>query len=337
MMDFTFEQRPWELLLDRLPQGSSPSAARFLNLMEQEPEEDFEDALTLLDDRDILLNVSDLPAMSAGGDLALRLRLEKQLVEQGNIPEGLEENDPLRLYYEEVAATPAFGDPELLAGDENAREQLMNLMLSRVIAQACAHAGRGVLLMDLIQEGSLGLWQAILTYESGEFEPYANRCIGRAIAGCLVRQARESGVGQKMRQAMEDYRAADEQLLGELGRNPTVEEIAEALHMTLEETEAVADMLENARTVSRAKESAQPKEETPEAEMAVEDTAYFQMRQRISELLSSLDEAEARLITLRYGLEGGLPLTAEDTARKLGMTPSEVNAREAAALAKLRR
>ncbi len=336
MMEFTFELPAWEQALQSLQTGTSLSAARFLTLMEQENEEAVEDALALLHDRDILLDIGDLPPVTAAGDTAVRLRLEEKLVREKALPDALEENDPLRLYLEEIAAIPVCGDPELLAEDENARERLMNLMLSRVIRWAYAHTGCGVLLMDLIQEGSLGLWQAIANYPGGGFEAYADRWIRRAMAQAIVLQARENGVGQHLRQAMEDYRAVDEALLSELGRNPMPEEIAEKLHITPEETELIARMLETARTVSRAKAAVEEKEETPEDEMAVEDTAYFQMRQRIAELLSGLNEEDAKLITLRYGLEGGLPLSPGETARKLGITPAEVNAREAAALAALR-
>ena len=134
---------------------------------------------------------------------------------------------------------------------------------------------------------------------------------------------------------MEDFRAVDGRLLSDLGRNATLPEIAAELHMTLEETQAVAGMLESARLL----QSAQPeeKEEDPQEEtQAVEDTAYFQMRQRVSELLGCLEAQDATLLTLRFGLEGGLPLTPEEIGRKLGMTPEEVVAREAAALSKLR-
>ena len=78
------------------------------------------------------------------------------------------------------------------------------------------------------------------------------------------------------------------------------------------------------------------KEPEPEEEQAVEDTAYFQMRQRIGELLSVLPAEDAELLTLRFGLEGGMPLTPEETGRKLGLTPQEVVMKEANALAKLR-
>ena len=215
-------------------------------------------------------------------------------------------------------------------------EQLTNLMLSRVLERAYEMVGRGVLLLDLIQEGSLGLWQAILNYDGGDFEAHCDWHIRWDVARVVTMQARNNGVGQKMRQAMEDYRSVDERLLSELGRNPTIEEIAEELHMTVEEAAAVAKMLDTARTLAQAKKPAEPEEEDPEDQQAVEDTAYFQMRQRISELLSNLDEADAKLLTLRFGLEGGKPLSPEDTGKKLGLTPEEVVAKEAAALAKLR-
>ena len=87
--------------------------------------------------------------------------------------------------------------------------------------------------------------------------------------------------------------------------------------------------------IAQAKQP-QEAEPTPEDEQAVEDTAYFQMRQRIAELLSDLEEADARLLTLRFGLEGGKPLSPEEVGKRLGLTPEEAVEREAAALSKLR-
>ena len=100
---------------------------------------------------------------------------------------------------------------------------------------------------------------------------------------------------------------------------------------------AVAAMLENARMMNRAKqEIAEPDQEDPEEEQHVEDTALFQSRQRINEMLEGLTEQESKLIALRFGLEGGLPMSPEETGRKLGLTPEEVVAMEAAALVKMR-
>ena len=98
----------------------------------------------------------------------------------------------------------------------------------------------------------------------------------------------------------------------------------------------VRDTLDSARLLSQARAASAPREEEPEEEQHVEDTALFQMRQRIMDLLSNVSEADANLLTLRFGLEGGLPMSPEETGRKLGMTPEEVIQREAAALSKLR-
>lgn len=107
--------------------------------------------------------------------------------------------------------------------------------------------------------------------------------------------------------------------------------------MSVEETAVVKKMLDDARILARAKKPPVDEEEEKEAqEQAVEDTALFQMRQRISDLLSGLNAQDQKMISLRYGLEGGKPLSPEEAGRRLGLTPEEVVAREAAALAKLR-
>lgn len=340
-LDFSFEQSPWEAFLMTKGMGDTISAATLLSLLEGADEQAVEDALGDLETGCMNLDISDLPRTAGVGEAAVRLRQEIQLVKSGLDPNQLEENDPLRLYLEEVASIPACGDVAVLAADaaagkQHTQEQLLNLRLSRVLEMAKEMAGNGVLLLDLIQEGSLGLWQAIMSYQEGDFEAYSDRWIRGAMAKLITLQARDNGVGQKMRQALEDYKAVDERLLGELGRNATIEEIAEEMHMSAEETALVKNMLDSARLMNRAKAENEPEEETPEDEQHVEDTALFQMRQRIADLLSGLDDTDAKLLTMRFGLEGGLPLSPEETGRKLGLTPEEVVSREAAALAKLR-
>ena len=340
-LNITFEQTSWELTLEQLRRGDTLSAVRFLTLVEQEEEDAVMDALSDLDRLGITLDISDLPKAAGTGEAAVRLRREEELAKQGSFLGALERNDPLRLYLEELDELPRVKDPQALAekslaGNARAGEQLATGRHFRVVELASEMVGRGVLLLDLIQEGSLGLWQAIGCFEGGDFAAHSDWWIRNAMAKAVTMQARSCGVGQKMRQAMEDYRSVDERLLGELGRNATVEEIAEQLHMSVEETVAVARMISNARLVDKAKPSQEPEEEDIEEERHVEDTAFFQMRQRILDLLAGLSEEDAKLLTLRFGLEGGMPLTPEDTGRKLGLTPEEVVAREAAALAQLR-
>ena len=341
MMEFTFEKSPLAQLLDTLRPGDRVSGLECLKRIEDLSQEEAEEALLALEEQGVALNIFDLPACGNDGEAAIRLKLEQKLAKTGNIISGLEENDPLRLYLEELSEIPAAGDENLLAeqyiaGNDGVAQQLVNLSLSRVVERACAMTGRGVLLLDLIQEGSLGLWQGILNYTGGDYETHICWWIDQYLAKAVLMQAHTGGIWQKMRQGMADYRDADQQLLSELGRNPTLEEIAEAIHVSVEEATTYAAMLTQARAKEQIEQLRQPKETTPDDEQAVENTAYFQTRQRIVEMLSTLTEQEAKLLTLRFGLEGDTPKTPEQTGALLGLTADEVINQEAAALLKLR-
>ena len=333
-MNFVFEQSPWDALLEELRENETVSALQLLTLLEEADEEETELFLDSLAEKHITIEVESIPKMPAAGTAAARLRQEEQLVRQGALLQGLDQNDPLRLYLEDVAAVsaaPFSGKPETAAQ----KRQFTDAMLGKTVQLAQEYVGMGVLLLDLIQEANMGLWQGVQTCTD---EDITNHCIWWSrhyLARAVLLQARSAGVGQKLRQAAEDYKAVDERLLTELGRNPTVEEIAEALHMSVAQTESVAEMLENAKLLRRIK-NPEPEVLPQEEDQAVENTAYFQMRQRIGELLSVLSEEDAKLLTLRYGLEGGIPMKPEQVAQTLGITMQDVVAREAAALSKLR-
>ena len=339
-MDISFGDSPWEAWMDRKKHGDSLSAAQLLTFLEEETEEGVEDAFAALEDRGLKLDVTTLPSRQFVGQAALRLRQEEQMAKENMALQDLGPNDPLRLYLEEIGSLPPAEETEELLrqaadGDEKAQEILTGAGLRRVAEIAKEFTGYGVLLMDLIQEGSMGLWKVVSGFSGGDYPSLRDDAIRQAMARAVTLQARESGVGRKMRQALEDYLAVDQRLLAELGRNPTLEEIAQELHMTPEDAATVKRNLDDARILAQAtapKEEAEPEEEN----QAVEDTAYFQMRQRITELLSVLPEEDARLLSLRFGLDKELPLSPEDTGKRMGLTPQEVVAREAAALARLR-
>lgn len=342
MMEFTFEESAWEQTLKDLYPGDTVSAAKALILMEEMSDEEAEEALLALEEQGITLDIADLPLDNGNGEAALRLRQEQQMAKSGSLLAGLDKNDPLCLYLQEIAAIPAAGDAQALAeqyaaGNEAVLQNLTNLCLSRVVETACKYTGRGILLLDLIQEGSLGLWQGILRYAAGDFNDHIQWWINQYLAKAALMQARNSGIGEKMRTALEDYRDMDQQLLGELGRNPTLEEIAEAIHITPEEAATVSEMLTQAKLRQQTVQAREPKEETPDDNQAVEDTAYFQARQRVLDMLSTLSEREAKLLTLRFGLDGGLPKTAQQASEILGLTAEEAVNMEAAALSKLRK
>ncbi len=339
-LEFQFEDTQWERYLRSRSLGDTVAAGALLAMLEGEEEESLEEAFHQMEIGSLVLSVRDLPKTAGTGEAALRLKREADLVQKGLAYHQLEEGDPLRLYLEELAAIPVCGDENILSadaarGDENARLMLTNLGLSRVVELAGEYTGYGVLLMDLIQEGSLGLWQAVGNYTGGDYAAHRDKWIRFALAKAVTVQARALGAGQRMRSALEDYRQVDERLLAELGRNPTLEEIALELHMTAEEAFSVKKTLEDARILAKQK-APEPEEAEAEEDQAVENTALFQMRQRILDLLSGLSDEDSALLTLRFGLEGGLPLSPEETGRKLGLTPEEVTAREAAALAQLR-
>ena len=342
MMEFTFEESAWERALKALRPGDTLSAAKALVLMEEMSDDEAEEALLVLEEQGITLDISDLPMDSGSSEAALRLRQEQQMVKSGDLLTGLDENDPLGLYLQELSAIPVAGDAQTLAqqyaaGNEDVLQNLTNLCLSRVVETTCQYTGRGILLLDLIQEGSLGLWQGILRYTGGDFNKHIDWWIRQYLAKAALMQARNSGIGEKMKTALEDYRDMDQQLLGEWGRNPTLEEIAEAIHITPEEAATVAEMLTQAKLRQQTVRSREPKEETPDDNQAVEDTAYFQARQRVLDMLSTLSEQEAKLLTLRFGLDGGLPKTAQQAGEILGLTAEEAVNMEAAALSKLRK
>ena len=337
-----------EILLSRWEQGAVLPASELLLAFENADEYDLEAAMDRMEEKNIKLNLSGLEIPVSSEETRKRLKLEQQLAKSGYPVDSMEATDPLRLYLEELAAIPVCGDICCIAqkvgqsnrAGEYAEEsagKLVNLSLSKVLEVAADYAGQGVLLLDLIQEGGIGLWQMIGEYTGNgeDFEVICARKIRFAMEKAVIMQAHAAGVGQKLRQTVADYRAVEDQLLGQLGRNPTTEELAEALHLSVEETLAAGAVLDNARMLNRTVKP-EPEEIPQEEDQAVEDTAYFQMRQRIAELLSNLSEQDAKILTLRYGLDNALPMTAGQVAEKLGMTVDTVNAREAEALMQLR-
>ena len=341
MNDFVFEQAPWEAYLRSCKNGSVISGWNLISMLEDEEDDAVEDAFSILTVKKLQLDLSGLPQMSAGSNTAQRLQQEREYVTGGLKTALMEETDPLRLYLEEIAAAPACGDEKLLAeqlssGDQRAAQRLTELGLSRVVEIAAEYAGQAVLLLDLIQEGNIGLWEAISGYRGGDYAAQRDEAIRSSVLKAIVLQARSNGISQKMKKALQDYRAADQHLLTKLSRNPGLEEIAQEMHISLEQAQTIEKTMADILLLQKAEKLAAPKEETAEDELPVEDTAYFQMRQRISEMLSVLDEQEARILTMRFGLEKGLPMSTEEVAKALGITTAAVTACETAALSKLR-
>lgn len=342
MNGFTFDDisSPWDLAVARLRRGDILSAQRFLTLMRGTEDISSEDAA--LEQMGVMLDVSGLPVLAGNPDTAARLSLEQELLKNGGWSESLDEKDPLRLFVEELAYCACIADEDALAaqaaaGEQKAMQQLTDGYLKTVFDCAGEFAGRGVLLMDLVQEGSLGLWQGILCYESGSFREHALWWIRQAMARAVTLQAEADGVGDHLAGQIDRYQKADRLLLTQLGRNPTDEEIALELGTTLEETISLGKTLREVHNMAKIqKEKEKTAEATPEDEQAVEDTAYYQTRERVNDLMEGLTEEETMVLNLRYGLNGKAPLTAQEAAVKMNMTAAQIAAVESAALAKMR-
>ena len=342
MIDVVFENSPWEQTLDGMNPGDTLSGTQALLLLEEMSDGEAEDALFQLEEKGIRLDITGLAADPGKGESADRLRREQQLVQKGELLDNLNENDPLGLYLREISQIPVVGDAQVLAeqyiaGDQNVLQNLTNLYLGLVVEKASQMTGRGILLLDLIQEASLGLLQGTMHYTGGDFDTHIRWWMDQYLAKAVLMQARSCGIGERLRTAMEDFRDMDRQLLDRLGRNPTLEEIAEAIHITPEEAMAIEGMLAQVELRRRVDEARQPKEPTPEDEQAVENTALFQSRQRVMDLLSTLTQQEKKLLVLRFGLEGGQPKTPQQVGEILGITAREVLKMETAVMRKLRR
>ncbi len=333
----TFERSPWEQLTDTLAPGSTLSALGLLSALEGE--EYPEDALEALGEKGVRLDISALPPDFGSGPLEKQLRMEARLVQTGEVWQ-LSPQEGLGQYLNELAQIPAQGDAELLAqelleGSPTAGRQLMNLHLGMAARAAMECTGRGITLMDLIQEAGLGLWEGILSYTGGPLQPHLQAAVEFALARAVVLQARQNGTLERARESMERFQTAQHTLRTRLGREPQLPELAQELGLSLEQAEALEDMLRSAQAMAQVKAPAQ---DTPEEEAAaVEDTAYFRTRQRVRELLEALTPQQAQVLSGRFGLEGAGPLSHQALAARMGLTPAQVEALEAQALEKLRK
>ncbi|MBR2047963.1 MAG: sigma-70 family RNA polymerase sigma factor [Oscillospiraceae bacterium] len=338
--EFTFEDTP---CFDE----PVMSAGEVLEMAAQLDEKGLDQLFIALGKTGMDYDLTGLPRFVPSGYDALRLREEMELVKHEDLCKGLEKNDALRIYLEELAAQPDSGmapaDIAALGEANNNGEDSEHLIsrlmipgMKQVVEYAREYTGYGVLLLDLIQDGNIGLWEALTYYVGGPFETIMEGCVRQHMIKTIIFQAAYSGVGQKLRQAVEDYRMADERLLTDLGRNPTPEEMAEYLHMTVEEVENVRKTLENARMMDKAHTQPEPEEEEEAETQAVEDTAYYQTRERVNDLMSGLTELETEVLNLRYGLAGKPPQSLAETARRLKLTTGQITQIEQTALTKMR-
>lgn len=266
-------------------------------------------------------------------------------------PKGASVNDPVRMYLKEIGRIPLLKPEEKVelakrmeAGDEQAKQQLAEANLRLVVSIAKRYVGRGMLFLDLIQEGNLGLMKAVekFDYKKGfKFSTYATWWIRQSITRAIADQARTIRIPVHMVETINKLVRVQRQLVQELGRDPTPEEISEEINM---EEDKVREIMKIAQEPVSLETPIGEEEDShlgdfieDENALAPADAATFTMlREELVEVLDSLTPREQRVLKLRFGLDDGRTRTLEEVGREFDVTRERIRQIEAKALRKLR-
>ena len=275
------------------------------------------------------------------------LDLETEL----SVPEGIAVDDPVRMYLKEIGRVPLLTADEEIelarrmeAGDESARHRLEEANLRLVVSIAKRYIGRGMLFLDLIQEGNLGLLKAVekFDYSKGyKFSTYATWWIRQAITRAIADQARTIRIPVHMVETINKYIRISRQLLQDLGRDPTAEEVAKEMGLS---TLRVREIMKIAQEPVSLETPIGEEEDShlgdfieDEAALDPADAASVMLlKEQITEVLRTLAPREAEVLRLRFGLEDGRSRTLEEVGQSFGVTRERIRQIEAKALRKLR-
>ncbi len=268
-----------------------------------------------------------------------------------SVPEGVALDDPVRMYLKEigrVALLTAQEEVELAKrmemGDKEAKQRLIEANLRLVVSIAKRYVGRGMLFLDLIQEGNMGLIKAVekFDYRKGyKLSTYATWWIRQAITRSIADQARTIRIPVHMVETINKLVRTSRQLLQELGREPTAEEIAEEMGLTPErvrEIQKIAQEPVSLETPIGEEEDSHLGDfiEDVDALAPAEAASFMLLKEQIEEVLDTLNEREQRVLRLRFGLDDGKARTLEEVGREFGVTRERIRQIEAKALRKLR-
>jgi len=267
------------------------------------------------------------------------------------IPDSIIIDDPVRMYLKEIGKVPLLTSEEeielakkMSEGDEEARKKLSESNLRLVVSIAKRYVGRGMLFLDLIQEGNLGLIKAVekFDYQKGyKFSTYATWWIRQAITRAIADQARTIRIPVHMVETINKLIRVSRQLLQEYGREPTPEEIAKELNMSVDKVRDIQKIAQepvSLETPIGEEEDSHLGDFIPDDDaLAPSDAASFMLlKEQLVEVLSTLTEREEKVLRLRFGLDDGRSRTLEEVGKEFDVTRERIRQIEAKALRKLR-
>lgn len=268
-----------------------------------------------------------------------------------SVPDGVSIEDPVRMYLKEIGKVPLLSAEEEIElakrmelGDQEAKKRLAEANLRLVVSIAKRYVGRGMLFLDLIQEGNLGLIKAVekFDYRKGyKFSTYATWWIRQAITRAIADQARTIRIPVHMVETINKLIRVSRQLLQELGREPTPEEIAEEMKMPVERVREILKISQepvSLETPIGEEEDSHLGDFIKDDNVPVPaDAATFTLlKEQLEEVLGTLTEREQKVLTLRFGLEDGRARTLEEVGKEFNVTRERIRQIEAKALRKLR-
>ena len=268
-----------------------------------------------------------------------------------SIPDTINIEDPVRMYLKEIGKVPLLTAEEEIdlakrmeAGDEEAKKRLAEANLRLVASIAKRHVGRGMLFLDLIQEGNLGLIKAVekFDYNKGfKFSTYATWWIRQAITRAIADQARTIRIPVHMVETINKLVRVSRQLLQELGREPTPEEIAERMEIPVERVREILKISQepvSLETPIGEEEDSHLGDFIQDDNVPVpaEAAAFTLLKEQLVEVLGTLTEREQKVLRLRFGLDDGRARTLEEVGKEFNVTRERIRQIEAKALRKLR-
>jgi RNA polymerase primary sigma factor len=320
--DFPLEEEQLEKILEALEQ----SGVDVLRITEEDD----------VDDEEIILTEEDEVDME---NLDL------------TIPDGISIEDPVRMYLKEIGKVPLLSAEEEIElaqkmenGDPEAKKRLAEANLRLVVSIAKRYVGRGMLFLDLIQEGNLGLIKAVekFDYRKGyKFSTYATWWIRQAITRAIADQARTIRIPVHMVETINKLIRVSRQLLQELGREPTPEEIAEEMGLPVER---VREILKISQEPVSLETPIGEEEDSHLGDFIQDDNvpvpadaaAFTLLKEQLVEVLGTLTEREQKVLRLRFGLDDGRARTLEEVGKEFNVTRERIRQIEAKALRKLR-